>query len=917
MFAPRSHSTVIELAPDEERWYRLPPAAAGMVTVKVFHADVFLAGAPRSGPRAGRPISGRPRLDAGTVFDPGDGGLDPGTGGVHSDSSSATDVQVDLWHSQQQLGNQPHLVLAQSLWHDDLWRLRLTRRMPAGDVSTATRSYRVETTYTSQLPVLQRRIDAGFFHDGFEFNYNAQQYVRLHLNADKLFIDFSEDFRQLNRLDNIVVTLPVPIVGVNDISMTSLRFDVGAGPAPWGGGNAPFFSARAEFPGGGEIDVPAGSNIDLPPFFVTARFYLEKLGGTLRYRPQVESNLLDLLAGVNVPDPSLGDPTHTVNAKAVAKNAIERALFDLQFPPQSGFSRFGGFVLPWLLGDRRELWSLGYAPGAGDQVRGDGVVEAATGDLVLDFVGRRPKPDQAPVLADPTASDVRPGGLGTVVSGGTLTTETAAPSGERLGTLSDLTGSGIRIGILHVLEGGDSEAARNAPALYDVPDEDPDPLADPDIPAPRGGGGALPRPRIGSLSKVDHIVVLMMENRSFDQVLGYLSRELGRPDVDGLNTLGPDPTTNAQHNRHNDRLFFPERADATAWPSFSVPGPCHDTDCVLSQIDQNMGRFVASFAKRVGDDPALLHLVMDYFGPDQLPVYAMLAKEFGICDRWFTSHAGPTWPNRFVLLTGDLNLDPFGNVEEDNPDFTTMLPIQTPTLFDHLNDLSVPWRVFEHGYSFIRLFGRHTFDTTNVVAFDDPVRGFDAAARGGTLPPVTLIEPDYIDLPPGNDDHPPADMADGQRFVNRVVQALMAGPAWERTMLVITYDEHGGFYDHVNPPTDAPPLRGSRRTLGPRVPTFVVSPLVERGRAIHETLRPHQHRRHDPAPLQRTAANAEDQRAARCGDRPEGGIDTRPAPAALGIRVDRAAAAHRRRAGLRAPGAARSYAQPHRHAERR
>ena len=79
-------------------------------------------------------------------------------------------------------------------------------------------------------------------------------------------------------------------------------------------------------------------------------------------------------------------------------------------------------------------------------------------------------------------------------------------------------------------------------------------------------------------------------------------------------------------------------------------------------------------------------------------------------------------------------------------------------------------------------------------------------------------------------------MADGQRFVNRVVQALMAGPAWERTMLVITYDEHGGFYDHVNPPTDAPPLRGSRRTLGPRVPTFVVSPLVERGRAIHETL---------------------------------------------------------------------------------
>ena len=681
MFAPRSHSTVIELAPNEERWYRLPPASPGTMTVKVFHADIFLGSAP--------------------VADTGGGGSGPGTGGAHSDTSPATDVQVDLWHSAQQLGNQPHLVIAQSLWHDDLWRLRLTRGMPPGDVSSASKRYRVEMTYVGQLPILERRINAGFFHDGFEFNYNAQQYVQLQLNANKLFIDFREEFRQLNGLDNIVITLPVTIVDVNEISMTSLRFDIGAGPAPWGGGNTPFFSARAEFPGGGEIEVPLGSNIGLPPFFVTARFYLENLSGSLRYRPVVESNLLDLLAGVNIPDPSFPDVTQTVNAKDLAKHAIEQALFGLQFPPQSGFSRFGEFVLPWLLGDRRELWSLGYAPGPDDQLRGDGIVEPATGELVLEFVGRRPKPDREPVVAAPSeAEDARPS--------------------EQIG-----------IGVIHLHEGGDSDTARNAPPLYDLPEEDPDPPTDPGTPEPPGGGGALPRPRIGSLRTLDHIVVLMMENRSFDQVLGYLSRELGRTDVDGLNTLGPDPTTNPQHNRHNGRLFFPERAKATAWPSFSVPGPCHDTDCVLSQIDLNMGRFVASFAQRVGDDPALLHLVMDYFGPDQLPVSAVLAREFGICDRWFTSHAGPTWPNRFVLLTGDLNLDPFGNVEEDNPDFATMLPIQAPTLFDHLNDLEVPWRVFEHGYSFIRLFGRHTFDTTNVVAFDDPVRGFEAAARGG------------------------------------------------------------------------------------------------------------------------------------------------------------------------------------------
>ena len=274
----------------------------------------------------------------------------------------------------------------------------------------------------------------------------------------------------------------------------------------------------------------------------------------------------------------------------------------------------------------------------------------------------------------------------------------------------------------------------------------------------------------------------MMENRSFDQVLGYLSRELGRTEVNGLNAFHPTRSINPQFNRFNNRNLFPQRATSTAWPVFKGPsgdyvsGPCHETECVLNQIDgerpTKMERFVSDFSRRAGTDPETLRLVMDYFGPDQLPVYAVLANEFGICDKWYTSHAGPTWPNRFVLFTGDLNLDPEGNVEQDNPDLATMLPLKAPTLFDHLNDRGVSWKLYENGFSFIRLFRNYTFDTTNVVWFDDPVRGFEAAARSGTLPQVTMIEPDYIDLPPGNDDHPPADMANGQEFVNRIVQAL-------------------------------------------------------------------------------------------------------------------------------------------------
>lgn len=227
---------------------------------------------------------------------------------------------------------------------------------------------------------------------------------------------------------------------------------------------------------------------------------------------------------------------------------------------------------------------------------------------------------------------------------------------------------------------------------------------------------------------------------------------------------------------------------------------------------------------------------MDYFDGEQLPFFALLAREFAISDRWYTSHPGPTWPNRFTLLTGDLNLSPSNIVETDNTDIKTMAPIQTPTLFDILNVMEVSWRIYEHGFSFARIFKNLTYDTSNIVPFDDPIRGFEAAAglpsgHPDALPQVVLIEPDYIDLPPGNDDHPPADMEDGQILVERIVKALIDSPVWNETLFIITYDEHGGFYDHRQPPTvpNTQALRGGGVTLGPRVPAFFISPLIERG----------------------------------------------------------------------------------------
>jgi phospholipase C len=786
LYAPRTHSALIELAAGEERLYRLLPVSKGQVVVKAFHADVSLRasgagpGGPEPSPATRRvdlpPSLGRPDLQALALDD--DNG-----GGPHVDTSPARNLELELRHGDQIRASHDNLVQADSPNHTDGWRLRIRRLSPLNDPTPNPGQYRIEATYMSQLPILERRIPASFFHDGFELNWNKQQYVYGYISGSKVFIYFREDLRLLHGLDDLVIETGVPLVEANNIHTTSVRLDIGAGPSPRGGGNTPFFSVRVDCAADGMIEVPLLPDVTLPAFYVTVRFYLCRRVDELEYVPVVESDLLDLLADVEIPDPELPDILNTVNASETAKKAIEDALYRMQFPPQSGFSSFGHFLTPWLIGDRHQLWSIGYAPGAADSARADGIIEPATGELLVSFVSPRARLSTDPVIEEP--------------------------------------------------DGGSPPSADGSIRLFDVPEEDPDPEPDTGGWEPPGGGGATRPPPIGSLAKIDHIVVLMMENRSFDQVLGYLSRELGRTDVNGLNDLPEDPQVNSQYNRHNDRNFFPRRALSTAWPSLAFPGPCHETDCVMSQIDENMGRFVASFAERVGNEPEHLRLVMDYFNGDQLPVYDVLAREFGICDSWYTSHAGPTWPNRFVLFTGDLNLSPTGNVEQDNPDVKTMLPIQAPSLFDHLSERGVSWRVFENGYSFIRLYRSFTYDTTNVVPFDDPVRGFEVAARSGALPQVTLIEPDYIDIPPGNDDHPPGDMANGQDFINRIVQSLIASPQWERTLFVITYDEHGGFYDHKPPPTNAPPLRGGRRTLGPRVPTFVVSPFVERGAVFH------------------------------------------------------------------------------------
>ena len=332
----------------------------------------------------------------------------------------------------------------------------------------------------------------------------------------------------------------------------------------------------------------------------------------------------------------------------------------------------------------------------------------------------------------------------------------------------------------------------------------------------------------GLLKNIEHIVVVMMENRSFDHMLGYLSKEghkdgTKRPDVDGLR--------GGEKNRYKGRDYQSFALTDTVF----LESPCHSFDCVANQVDAGkMDGFVADFANHyeaTGADPGK---IMGYYNATALPVYDALAREFLVCDRWFAAHPGPTFCNRFYTLTGRLNRDANGRFEFDNPHGSEFTPVSTKTIFDHLNDHGVSWRYYEHGYCFLRMFERYTFDNQNVVDAGEDSINFVTSARAGTLPSVTFIDPDFIDVPPGFDDGPPADIAAGQHFIGTVVDALIKGPLWSKTLLIITYDEHGGFFDHIPPP--AAVAVSAIDHYGVRVPALVISPWVGQGKVTHPDL---------------------------------------------------------------------------------
>ena len=198
---------------------------------------------------------------------------------------------------------------------------------------------------------------------------------------------------------------------------------------------------------------------------------------------------------------------------------------------------------------------------------------------------------------------------------------------------------------------------------------------------------------------------------------------------------------------------------------------------------------------------------MHYFTPDQVPVISQLARAFGVSDRWHASAPCQTWPNRFFVHTGPAN----GYVNNS----PTHFPYQMKTVFNRLAEAGQNWRVYFHDIP---------QSATLALLWDRALTHFrhfetdfaqDAAA--GSLPAYSFIEPRYFTdtllnkMP--NDEHPPHNVAYGEALIAAVYNAVRGGPRWKQTLLVITYDEHGGCFDHVVPPPARQKLLSIRKQL--------------------------------------------------------------------------------------------------------
>ena len=397
-------------------------------------------------------------------------------------------------------------------------------------------------------------------------------------------------------------------------------------------------------------------------------------------------------------------------------------------------------------------------------------------------------------------------------------------------------------------------------------------------------------------NRIQHVFCLMLENRSFDHMLGFSgitgtdASSGSHTHIHGLNPLG---LRSAVESFQTNSIGGIVKKEGRSWPpsspisvrelltsnsfggksygvqqgaDYTMPlDPGHEFLEVLEQLCGpgaaypfggayppvlNSG-FVASYHARVAQDDEvpqdnLVEIMKCYSSSNQLPVLTALAEEFVVCDNWHASMPGPTWPNRFFAhgaSSGGLDHSPL-SVDIVKWKTVSGFEFKNGTIFDRMNDSNTKWRIYA-GDEFPVVGALEGIGLTDIHGYDDFAE--DVAQPDYPIS-YTFIEPNYGhflgDYKCGTSQHPQDDVTRGEALIKATYEAIRNSPLWNASLLIITWDEHGGFYDHLPPPAAVPPgdtapgdtynkYGFTFEQYGPRVPAVVISPLIPRNLIDH------------------------------------------------------------------------------------
>jgi phospholipase C len=313
--------------------------------------------------------------------------------------------------------------------------------------------------------------------------------------------------------------------------------------------------------------------------------------------------------------------------------------------------------------------------------------------------------------------------------------------------------------------------------------------------APWAADAATPPLPTPGKSGIDHVIVVMMENRSFDHFTGWV------PGSDGQQA----------GQRFIDRYGVPHSSwHLTDFQGCSHPDPDHSYEG--GRIEFNRGKCDGWL--RAGDnDP----FAIGYYSAADLDFWRQASADWTVCDRYFAATMAETYPNRFYQHAARTD-------RLHNSTVTSSLP----TIWDRLAAKGLRGRYYFSDIPFTALWG------TKYLPISAPVEQFLADCASGNLPEVSFVDPRFEDEGSGTsgDDHPHGDVRSGEQFLATIYNAVVTGPAWKNTLLIVNYDEWGGFYDHV-PPQEASDADPTTALRGFRVPALVVSPRARRGAVAH------------------------------------------------------------------------------------